>query len=71
MSKTAILFSVAMALAACSPAVALTHDHHGRAERRESVSESFQPPRMIQIRPGTWVGSYQCVYASGRSCDSI
>ena len=71
MSKAATLFSLAIALAVASPALALTHDHFGRAALRESVPESFQPPHMVQIRPGTWVGSYECVYPSGRTCDSI
>lgn len=68
MSK-AVILSVALALSAACPAFALSRQGH-EAIARVSMPESFQRPRMVQIRPGTWVGSYQCVYASGRTCDS-
>ena len=62
------------------PEIALTqspaHVRHGPRHARPyaGVSESsFAPARMIEVRPGLWVGSYQCVVdldRGGRDCSS-
>ncbi|HYS48971.1 MAG TPA: hypothetical protein VEM36_09385 [Xanthobacteraceae bacterium] len=65
-----------VALFAGSASAALAHEQSGQSGRHarvlahQSDARVSAPPRMIEIRPGLFVGSYQCVYAGGRSCDS-
>jgi hypothetical protein len=68
--------TVFFALMVASIAVASAHGRHaGRHTRApaEVHARSFAPARMIEVRPGLWVGSYQCVVdldRGGRDCSS-
>jgi hypothetical protein len=45
---------------------------HGRPYAGTPASR-FAPARMIEVRPGLWVGSYQCIVdieRGGRDCSS-
>jgi hypothetical protein len=63
MSKTIAAVWVGLILAgATAPAFA-----------RPKPESSFAPARMIEVRPGLWVGSYQCIMdldRGGRDCSS-
>jgi hypothetical protein len=68
-----------IALLAGSSSAALAHQPthhraarhaHGAAYARAPSVSAFEPARMIEIRPGLFVGSYQCHDERGRSCDS-
>jgi hypothetical protein len=71
-------FTAAMmvALLVASTAVASAQARHAQrhAGPRAGVAESsFAPARMIEVRPGLWVGSYQCITdldRGGRDCSS-
>jgi hypothetical protein len=46
--------------------------HSHRAYARPAAP-AFEPARMIEVRPGLWVGSYQCITdldRGGRDCSS-
>ncbi len=48
------------------------HVRHARAYAGVAVPSSA-PARMIEVRPGLWVGSYQCITdldRGGRDCSS-
>jgi hypothetical protein len=63
MSKTIAAVCVGLMLAgAVGPTLA-----------RPRAESSFAPARMIEVRPGLWVGSYQCITdldRGGRDCSS-
>jgi hypothetical protein len=64
---TALLVS-----AAAAPAHVRHAPRHGRPYAGLPVPSSA-PARMIEVRPGLWVGSYQCVTdldRGGRDCSS-
>ena len=71
-TKTAVV----LALLVASTSAALAHGRHApRYAHRVDVgaARSFAPARMIEVRPGLWVGSYQCVTdleRGGRDCSS-
>jgi hypothetical protein len=58
------IVAVVTSLLVASTAAAPAHVRHGPRHARPyaGVSESsFAPARMIEVRPGLWVGSYQCI----------
>jgi hypothetical protein len=69
--------AVALALLVASTSAALAHVRHAprhghRIDAGAPVS-SNAPARMIEVRPGLWVGSYQCITdleRGGRDCSS-
>jgi len=71
-------FTVAMmaALFVASTAAAPAQPRHAQrhAGPRAGVAQSsFAPARMVEVRPGLWVGSYQCITdldRGGRDCSS-
>ena len=73
-NKTAA--AVVAALLVASTAVAPAHVRPGLRHTRPHAggpASSFEPARMIEVRPGLWVGSYQCVTdleRGGRDCSS-
>jgi len=68
--------AVVAALLAASAAVAAAHVRNGARPARPYVgiaAPRAAPARMIEVRPGLWVGSYQCVVdldRGGRDCSS-
>jgi hypothetical protein len=72
-TKSALILAILVASCAITPADArhvTRHAHRGHALAAEFA---VQPARMIQVRPGLWVGSYQCVTdleRGGRDCSS-
>jgi hypothetical protein len=59
-------------VAALLVASAVAGSAHARSIAGTPVS-SAEPARMIEVRPGLWVGSYQCVVdldRGGRDCSS-
>jgi hypothetical protein len=68
--------TVVAVLLVASAAAAQARVHHATRHARPyaGVSESsFAPARMIEVRPGLWVGSYQCIVdldRGGRDCSS-
>ena len=68
--------AVVAALLVASIAAAPAHVRHGPRHARPhagAAASSFAPARMIEVRPGLWVGSYQCVTdleRGGRDCSS-
>jgi hypothetical protein len=67
--------AVVAALLVASTAT-LAHARHAPRLARPSAGlpmSSAAPARMIEVRPGLWVGSYQCVTdldRGGRDCSS-
>jgi hypothetical protein len=73
LNKTAV--TAVAALVVASTTAALAHGRHARHARPNAgaSASSFAPARMIEVRPGLWVGSYQCVTdldRGGRDCSS-
>jgi len=67
-TTAAMVAALLVASAVAAPAQA----RHARPQGGDHVS-SFEPARMIEVRPGLWVGSYQCVAdldRGGRDCSS-
>jgi hypothetical protein len=74
MNKTIITLCAGLALAAAAgPAFARIHHHPNTHSLARNATSSFAPPRIIEVRPGLWVGSYQCITdleRGGRDCSS-
>ena len=71
-AKTAVV----LALLVASTSAALAHvrqaPHHA-GPFAGAAARSTAPARMIEMRPGLWVGSYQCITdldRGGRDCSS-
>ena len=68
--------AVVAALLAASATAAPAHTRHALRHARHYAGapmRSFEPARMIEVRPGLWVGSYQCITdldRGGRDCSS-
>jgi hypothetical protein len=62
----------ALSVALVTTASAATkHHRHARVVRAEayagpSVAPSFDQPRMIQVRPGLWISSWDCIQDEGQ-----
>jgi hypothetical protein len=73
-NKTTV--SVIAVLVAASAVTADARTRHASRHARPyagAAASSFEPARMIQVRPGLWVGSYQCIVdldRGGRDCSS-
>jgi len=68
----AFVAALLVASTAAAPAGVRHGTRHARPHAGASAS-SFAPARMIEARPGLWVGSYQCVVdieRGGRDCSS-
>jgi hypothetical protein len=71
-----MIVPVIVALLAASGASASAHVRHPTHQARpyaSVVAPSTAPARMIEVRPGLWVGSYQCIEdldRGGRDCSS-
>ena len=64
--------AVVAALLVASTAAAPAHARQTRPYAGISAP-STEPARMIEVRPGLWVGSYQCITdldRGGRDCSS-
>ena len=73
MNKT--MATVVAALLVASTAASAHARHAPRHARPYAgvMAPSFEPARMIEVRPGLWVGSYQCIVdldRGGRDCSS-
>lgn len=74
-NKTKTRAAVALALFAASTSTGLAHARHVRHLRppASAPASSSAPARIIEVRPGLWVGSYQCITdldRGGRDCSS-
>jgi len=73
-NKTTV--AVVTALLVASSTAAPAHVRHAPRHARAYApvpAPSFAPARMIEVRPGLWVGSYQCITdldRGGRDCSS-
>jgi len=73
-NKTAVTIVVSLLVA--STTVTMAHVRHATRHARPYAGmplPSSAPARMIEVRPGLWVGSYQCVTdldRGGRDCSS-
>jgi hypothetical protein len=71
-----ITAALAAALLVVSTAAASAQARHAARHagpRAGVAADSFAPARMIEVRPGLWVGSYQCITdldRGGRDCSS-
>ena len=71
-----ITAGIVAALLVASTAAAPAHVRHGPRHAQPyagAPASSFAPARMIEVRPGLWVGSYQCIVdieRGGRDCSS-
>ena len=65
--------AIVAALLVASTVTVPAHARHARPYASVFVP-STAPARMIQVRPGLWVGSYQCITdldRGGRDCSSL
>jgi hypothetical protein len=63
-----ISISSAMSVAMAGPSSTLHKRHAPHAREVETVRrpQSFEPPRMIEVRPGWWISTYDCVTDEGQ-----
>jgi hypothetical protein len=69
---TAVVFALLVASTSLGQAHVRHVPRHGHRIDAGTAS-SFAPARMIEVRPGLWVGSYQCITdldRGGRDCSS-
>ena len=72
-NKTTVVMTAALLVAATAAVSAPARHAPRHARPQAAVAPSFAPARMIEVRPGLWVGSYQCVTdldRGGRDCSS-
>jgi hypothetical protein len=74
-NKTKTKAAVVLALLVASTSAGLAHARHARHIRPFASAPTFSsaPARIIEVRPGLWVGSYQCITdldRGGRDCSS-
>jgi len=65
---SAALLVLLLTATASATQAAPAHVRHARSQ-----ASSFAPARMMEARPGLWVGSYQCIVdleRGGRDCSS-
>jgi hypothetical protein len=68
--------TIILAALAISTSVGSAHayrPHHTHRADAGAAAGSSGPARMIEVRPGLWVGSYQCITdldRVGRDCSS-
>jgi hypothetical protein len=71
-TKLALSLAILVASGATAPADA-RHARHWHGAHAPAAIHATEPARMIEVRPGLWVGSYQCVTdleRGGRDCSS-
>ncbi len=63
-----ILILSSMSVAVAGPSSNLHKRHTPHAGEVETVGrpQSFEPPRMIEVRPGWWISTYDCVTDEGQ-----
>jgi hypothetical protein len=61
-----ILSSMSVAVAGPSPNLHKRHTPHAGAVETVGRPQYFEPPRMIEIRPGWWISTYDCVTDEGQ-----
>ena len=61
-----ILSSMSIAVAAASPAHSRRHIDHAGPDAAMGKAQSFEPPRMIEVRPGWWISTYDCITDEGQ-----
>jgi hypothetical protein len=61
-----ILSSMSIAVAAASPAHSRRHIDHAGPDAAMGRARSFEPPRMIEVRPGWWISTYDCITDEGQ-----
>ena len=65
-AMVSILSSMSVALASPSPNLHRRHSGHAGEIGTVGRAQSFEPPRMIEIRPGWWISTYDCVTDEGQ-----
>ena len=73
MDVTKRVLLLAVALWSSSTALAFADRAARHSNRASEVIGRSVPARMVQIRPGHWVGSYQCITdleRGGRDCSA-
>jgi hypothetical protein len=69
----ALILAILVAASATAPADARHAARHWHGTYAPAAIHAAEPARMIEVRPGLWVGSYQCVTdleRGGRDCSS-
>jgi hypothetical protein len=61
-----ILSSMSVAVAAASSGHNGRHMGHAGRAAATGRAQSFEPPRMIEVRPGWWISTYDCVTDEGQ-----
>lgn len=61
-----ILSSMSVALASPSSNLHRRHTSHAGEVGTVGRAQSFEPPRMIEVRPGWWISTYDCVTDEGQ-----
>jgi hypothetical protein len=61
-----ILISTSVAMAGPSPHLHKRHTPHAGEVETVGRPQSFEPPRMIEVRPGWWISTYDCVADEGQ-----
>ena len=61
-----ILSSMSVAMAGPSPNLHKRHPPHAGEVETVGRPQSFEPPRMIEVRPGWWISTYDCVTDEGQ-----
>jgi len=62
----AILSSMSVAVAGASSGHNGRHMGHAGPAAAMGRAQSFEPPRMIEVRPGWWISTYDCVTDEGQ-----
>jgi hypothetical protein len=68
-----LILTMLVAASATGPADARHVARHSRGAYAAAAFGASEPARMIEVRPGLWVGSYQCITdldRGGRDCSS-
>jgi hypothetical protein len=61
-----ILISTSVAMAGPSPNLHKRHTAHAGKAEIIGRPQSFEPPRMIEVRPGWWISTYDCITDEGQ-----
>jgi hypothetical protein len=74
-NKTRVTFILAMLVGSSTtvPADVRHPTRHPHRIHAKAPAHTVEPARMIEVRPGLWMGSYQCVTdleRGGRDCSS-
>jgi hypothetical protein len=61
-----ILSSACVAMAGPSPSLHKRHTAHAGETETVGKPQFSEPPRMIEVRPGWWISTYDCVTDEGQ-----